>query len=507
MAVSRHKSILDYSRYYVRWTALLLIFPVFSAASFAIIAHLILLRLKLPLDTWYIAIVLGVIGGAIGGLAILPFITKPMRNVLYAASYKTGERTAEPPAKVNAPDHQRTGFTAVLEAIYTETNQPVLPTTTSPSDTVLQALNHNSCGIVVLDSQRTILFANDAAPIAIGTDGQRYLALEFIGESSIDDWLNEIANDSITASKQWIRIPAAHVKNTTPQAFYDINASYQKGAAGETVIVLFDRSSIYAPEEEDLNFISFAAHELRGPVTVIRGYLDILQQELAGQLHGDQPQLFNRLTVSANRLTSYINNILNVAKFDRHHLRVHLREDSVAAIYASIADDMQLRASSQHRILNVTIPEQLPTVAADRGSISEVISNLIDNAIKYSFEGGVIQVTAVQKGEFIEISVADNGVGMPAGVIKNLFRKFYRSHRSRETVAGTGIGLYICKAFVESHGGHISVRSQENEGSVFSFTIPVYAAVKDKLLEDGQLNSRLIRTGGGWIKNHQMYRE
>ena len=171
-------------------------------------------------------------------------------------------------------------------------------------------------------------------------------------------------------------------------------------------------------------FIAFAAHELRGPITVIRGYLDILEQELHDRLRDDEPQLFNRLTVSANRLSSYINNILNVSKFDRHHLYVHLREDTLEAIYATIADDMQLRASAQHRMLNVSIPSDLPTVAADRGSIGEVISNLIDNAIKYSFEGGVVQVSAVQKGEFVEVSVSDNGVGMPAGVIKNLFRKF-----------------------------------------------------------------------------------
>ena len=167
---------------------------------------------------------------------------------------------------------------------------------------------------------------------------------------------------------------------------------------------------------------------------------------------------------------------------------------------------MQLRASTQHRLLTITIPDDLPTVAADRSSIGEVISNLIDNAIKYSFEGGTVTLTAAQKGDFIEVSVADNGVGMPANVVKNLFHKFYRSHRSREAVAGTGIGLYLCKAFIESHGGTITARSKENEGSVFSFTVPIYATVKDQLLEDGQLNRQLIRKGGGWIKNHAMYR-
>ena len=288
--------------------------------------------------------------------------------------------------------------------------------------------------------------------------------------------------------------------------FYDIIASYERGSNAETVVVLIDQTDRYQPEEDDLNFIAFAAHELRGPITVIRGYLDIFEQEVGKRLTGDEPELLSRLSVSASRLSSYINNILNVAKFDRHHLQTHLYEDTVAAIYATIADDMMLRASTQHRLINVSIPKDLPTVAADRGSIGEALGNLIDNAIKYSFEGGLIQVSAQTKGDFVEISVKDNGIGMPSNVVSNLFRKFYRSHRSREAVAGTGIGLYITKAFIESHGGSISVTSKENEGSTFSFTLPIYSTVSDRLLEDGQLNQGLVKKGDNWIKNHAMYR-
>ena len=331
------------------------------------------------------------------------------------------------------------------------------------------------------------------------------MALDFINEPTISDWLHEISNEKIKAERRWRRI------STNPDIIqnsriFDVVASFEKGTVAETVIFLIDKSDSYLPEEEDLNFISFAAHELRGPITVIRGYLDIITEEFAGRLQGDEQQLLERLTVSANRLSSYVDNILNVARFDRHHLKVYLLEDTVSNIYASISDDMQLRASTQHRLLSVNIPEDLPTVAADHGSIGEVIGNLIDNAIKYSFEGGSVTVSAEKKGDFVEISVADNGIGMPANVVNNLFHKFYRSHRSREAVAGTGIGLYSCKAFVESHGGSITARSRENEGSVFSFTLPIYATVKDKLLEDGQLNNRLIRRNGGWIKNHAMYK-
>jgi signal transduction histidine kinase len=96
---------------------------------------------------------------------------------------------------------------------------------------------------------------------------------------------------------------------------------------------------------------------------------------------------------------------------------------------------------------------------------------------------------------------------MPGNVVSNLFHKFYRSHRSRETVSGTGIGLYISKAIVESHGGKISVRSVEGEGSTFTFSLPIYSTVADKLQAGNNSNESLIdRNDGSWIKNHAMFR-
>jgi signal transduction histidine kinase len=150
--------------------------------------------------------------------------------------------------------------------------------------------------------------------------------------------------------------------------------------------------------------------------------------------------------------------------------------------------------------------ENLPTIDASHIQLTQLFTNLIDNAIKYSNEGGAIEVTAAMKGELVEFSVEDHGIGMPGNVVSNLFQKFYRSHRSRETVAGTGIGLYISKAIVESHGGTISVRSEDGRGSTFTVSLPTYQAVAEKLKAGDNSNEGLIEQGSGWIKNHSMYR-
>ena len=508
------KTITVYKAHYKRTVLLLLVCTQFIVAFGAglVIFTAGLLSWQ-DLTFWLVILVIFLFGLGMT-LVMMPIIIEPLFELLAALIHKVGEPTTTKPPNPNAKRYEKTGFKTALEAIYDcpqegdaiDSKTPAISSTARIQEhTLMQALNHTSAGVVVLDPQKNIVSANKAAPIAQTPEGVSYLALDFVDDQSLTDWLAEINDKTVSAERTWRRVPVNPDTSRTLR-FFDIVASYQKGAPGETVVLLFDRSEQYLPEEEDLNFIAFAAHELRGPITIIRGYLDVLGEELAPRLVDDEPQLMERLVVSANRLSSYIDNILNVARFDRHHLEIHLVEERITDIYASIADDMQLRASTQHRLLNISFPDDLPTVAADRGSISEVIGNLVDNAIKYSFEGGVVSITATQKGDFVEVSVSDNGIGMPANVVKNLFHKFYRSHRSREAVAGTGIGLYICKAFVESHGGIITARSQENEGSTFSFTLPVYATVKDVLLEDGQLNRQLIRRSGGWIKNHSMYR-
>lgn len=496
----------DYTRYYRRRTTLLIVG--LQAATLLIAGSSIILTgaISIASTSFWAAMAAATVVSIIGIRLILPPINRPVANILAAVSHKTKELTSTTPPNPNENDNQKTGLKAVLEAIYsTEAEATEDQEEPNTHDLLTEALNHTSCGVILLNSDKQIISANNAAPIGKSPDGTSFIALDFLDDIDIAAWLVECDKESINAERRWRRVPTSPdvIKK---QKFFDIVASYEKGAETETVIVLVDQSEIYLPEEEDLNFIAFAAHELRGPITVIRGYLDIFGQELADRFQGDEAELFSRLSISANRLSSYINNILNVARFDRHHLKVHLHEDTVANIYATIADDMHLRAKAQHRLLSVSIPDNLPTVAADRSSIGEVMGNMIDNAIKYSYEGGVVTLSAQTKGDFVEVSIADRGVGMPASVVKNLFRKFYRSHRSREAIGGTGIGLYICKAFIESHGGSVSVRSRENEGSTFTFTLPVYSTVADKLLEDNQLNHGLIRQGSGWIKNHAMYR-
>lgn len=510
MAVKPPQMIREYWPHF-RSRAIILIVLMQIAATLAIGLALLVTGVTSPSIAFWITLI-AILATNIGiNILLFTQLFTPMKDLTSALTHVSGEPSIVTPPNPNARHFERDGFKPLLQLIYELASDKKsvgeLEGSGEPAmGDLATALNNTQAGFIVLDTSGTVIFANKHAPVHTEPDGKITIELLSDDDFNLTKWLKDCEENAVHTERMWQRV-ANKVTGEEDRKIYDIVASYDKGSSAQVVLTLFDRTGLYQPEDDDLDFIAFAAHELRGPITVIRGYLDVLGDELDTKLDESQLELMKRLVVSANRLSSYVNNILNASRYDRRHLKVHLREDSLAEIYDTISDDMQLRALSQNRMLSVHFPDDLPTVAADAASISEVLSNLIDNAIKYSNEGGAVNVTAALEGDFVKVSVEDHGIGMPGSVVSNLFHKFYRSHRSRETVAGTGIGLYISKAIVESHGGKVSVRSVEGQGSTFEFTIPVYSTVAEKLQANDNSNEGLINhTESGWIKNHAMYR-
>ena len=360
-------------------------------------------------------------------------------------------------------------------------------------------------GIIALDNNFRIITANDKAPV-YATVNDRIIQLDFQTDSeSLEEWFMRVRNNTISATKTWTRVQNIPAGSLQERHVYDIVANYrvETSSGYNLIVVSIDRTEDYAESEDNIDFVSLAAHELRGPITVIRGYLDMLDEKIYDTSPPDQQALLDRLNVSAKRLTSYINNILNANRFDHHHLKLELTETTVDDIIDDVRHDLDLRASTVNRHITWDIAPNLPTVAADRGSISEVLTNFTDNAIKYSHNGGEIKISARQDGDFVDFSVADNGIGIPSSALEHLFTKFYRSRRSATSVGGTGIGLYISRGIIESHGGNVAVNSVEGKGSTFSFRLPIYATVKDKLAKGDNSNLISEKTKKeGWIDNH-----
>jgi signal transduction histidine kinase len=331
--------------------------------------------------------------------------------------------------------------------------------------------------------------------------------LEFPSEHTLEDWITECQSGKITDTAYWERVRVRLTGNEAEYHQCDIAAHYDRDnpSGTEFIITFFDRSKQYNQDDQAVGFVALAVHELRTPLTMLRGYIEVFEEELSDKLDGELKDFMHKMHVSADQLTAFVNNILNVARVDENQLVLRLDEQDWLHVLQHAIEDMSLKAQVHGKTIQCEIEPNLPMVAVDRISIYEVINNLIDNAIKYSGESKVIRVEShMGKDGMIETTVQDGGVGVPESVLPNLFEKFYRNHRTKSQVGGTGLGLYLCKAIVTAHGGQIWAKSKEGEGSTFGFSLQPYSNLADELKKGN--NKDIVHSAHGWIKNHSLYR-
>lgn len=410
-------------------------------------------------------------------------ISKPQLD-LSEVIFGISNQVSTDKARIPHPEDYGDGFSEVLKFIYS-LDSSLEKDDHSKNIQVPNIITDVPIEFIVLNTQNEVTHTSGNPPTISSIRQDRM--------NIILAWIEDARKNKIRDFKVWERISNIF-EDPSDQKLYDIAVFYEKQSEDDTVLYFIDKTANYEHDESDLNFIAFAAHEIRGPITIIRGYLDILSMELEAYLSDQQKELFTRLIVSSNKLSGYINNILNVAKFDQNRLEFSPEEHEVSDIFDVINEDITIRASAQNRELEISIPHNLPTIGTDIYGASEVMINLIDNAIKYSNDGGLVKVWAEESDNFIDIYVQDFGIGIPASVLGNLFSKFYRSHRSRETVAGSGIGLYISKAIMEMTGGKIAVKSTEGKGSTFTVSFPIFSKITD-----GQ---KMAEVPVAQIKNH-----
>ncbi len=368
--------------------------------------------------------------------------------------------------------------------------------------------------LVVLDKDSNIVFANEALRTYIGQDnsdsaGQNVYAildLLFSNEDTFDKWLELVKADQITATKTWERV-RLDLGEEKGDRYFDLVAYYNKNnpESFEVMLVLFDRTHQYSQDDQAMNLVALAAHELRTPLTLLRGYIDAFEEELEGKLDPEMTDFMRKMKAAGQQLAAFTSTILDVSRFENNQLVLKLREEQLGPLLQSVVASMELRAQVHGIKLTLKVDDNLPSVGVDSLSISEVISNLIDNAIKYSNQGKEIIIHAYAiSGGVVETTVQDFGVGVPEAVIGNLFKKFYRDHHNRNQISGTGMGLYLSKAIIDAHGGNIWVKSHEGQGSTFGFTLTPYSQLADEAKKGDTMD--ITRTPHGWIKNHSLYR-
>jgi PAS domain S-box-containing protein len=378
-------------------------------------------------------------------------------------------------------------------------------------------LNAMTDGVFALDhAGRIILFNKAAAELTGRTIGEvagqlaeKVMPFRSNGELIMTRWLASVPGTGAQIG-QW---KSLELYRADGQSLYvDVQAvSLTEDPNGIAALVTFhDLTKTHQLEEMKVDFVALAAHELRTPLTEIKGYLDILKNEAKGLSKANYDFLI-RASASANQLGDLLHNLLNVSRIERGDLGYQPEPINYLDFLREITRDFEDRMGSQLRTLQLNLPGRLPLLTADPTALREVINNLVENAVNHTPPKiGTITITVARKGTDVETSVTDNGVGIPREAMPHLFTKFFRVGEMKSSTRGTGLGLYICRSIIDTHGGHIWVESTEGEGSTFTFRLPFKPVARN----DGQGDNGTIKTTNtssitrgthGWIKNNPIH--
>jgi two-component system phosphate regulon sensor histidine kinase PhoR len=239
------------------------------------------------------------------------------------------------------------------------------------------------------------------------------------------------------------------------------------------ILVFHDITELRRLEKIRQDFVANVSHELRTPISSIKGYAETL---LEGALEDkdNAKEFISIIYQDSNRLANLINDLLDLSKIESGKMKMNFIPLDPVSLIKRAVTVIENQAKAKSIALKLDFASDLPKIKADETRFSQVMINILDNAIKYSSEGGSATISAKVVNNALQIDISDTGIGISEKDLPRIFERFYRvdKARSRE-LGGTGLGLSIVKHIVSAHGGQVWVKSELGFGSTFSFTIPL----------------------------------
>ncbi|MFP9115720.1 ATP-binding protein [Flavobacterium sp. RHBU_3] len=333
-------------------------------------------------------------------------------------------------------------------------------------------INNMADPVIGLDETHHILFVNEEALKITALKKESVIGRNISEVALTNDLVRDLSREAVlgeTQNRQVMKIYADgresyFEKNIIPIQVVPTGetASYTIGS----VIILRNITAHKELDEAKTNFIATVSHEFKTPIASMKMSLQLLENEKTGTLNNDQKELLASIKDDTARLLRTTGELLNITQVETGKTALNLESCNVAILIEDAVDANRIQASGKHTDIKVQIAENLKDILADREKTTWIISNLISNAVRYSYENAEITVSAATYADTISISVKDNGIGISEHYIGKIFDKYFRVPGSQKE--GTGLGLAISKEFMEAQGGTITVSSTPGQGSIFT---------------------------------------
>lgn len=380
-------------------------------------------------------------------------------------------------------------------SLFKKKSQPLTALSASeiPNYSALAALTLNAIndGVILIDEGGVIIFANPAAATmlgygsptnVIGLNYQAVLRFETTDGAQVDPTQSKLAQAIQTGqqfdTREYVLISAQSER----KAAISLTMIPTGGARSNKIITFRDITKELKKEEDQNEFISTASHEMRTPVASIEGYLGLALNPQTATIDERARQYLEAAHKSSQHLGHLFKDLLDVTKLDDGRLRLRLVPVEIVSTVREIAGAREKDIAAKHLkysfgtngpVANSKQIDQLVYAAVDLGMLREILDNLIENAIKYTPEGGEIWVNARGDGDKVLINVTDTGIGISPDDAAHIFQKFYRVDNSQtRQIGGTGLGLYLVKQRVEAMDGRVWVESAFGDGSTFFVSLP-----------------------------------
>ncbi|MDP3026036.1 MAG: phosphate regulon sensor histidine kinase PhoR [candidate division Zixibacteria bacterium] len=413
-----------------------------------------------------LGLVLAFIFSLVLSLGFADRVSKPLRQMIQIGkSMSKGDFTQRTKTKTRDEIGE---LGEILNQMSDELSQKIAQISEEKSqlDSVLSSMVE---GVLAVDSSGKVLLVNKTLSQVFNLGSANYGKpyYEVIRNPELDQFIQEVLTNPKEKRKE---VSFFHPEEKDFMVQSALVEQKRKGSIS-LLFVFHDITELKKTERVRKDFVANVSHELRTPLTSIKGFVEALRD---GAINDPEKslQFLSIISQHADRMNKIVTDLLQLSRIESKDFTLKIEPFFLKELLDEVSSTLKNSAQDKSQILEISLPSPDLQISADRHWIIQALTNLVDNAIKYTPEKGKIRIEVKDKGESVEIAVIDNGIGIPQKDLPRIFERFYRvdKGRSRES-GGTGLGLSIVKHIIEAHAGKVEVKSQEGKGSEFSFTL------------------------------------